>query len=392
MTSTTDIIDVGPWRAERMTGRLAREGETRDLEPKVMDLLFLLAGRRGEVVTREAILAALWPGVTVGEDTLSRTVFKLRRALDDDPKAPRYVETLPKRGYRLLAEAASPAPKRRRLWPMAAAVTALLVLGLLAWRLWPPSESEVTRRADDAYFQYTRADNEAAAVLYERALAADPRDADALAGLSNALVQQVLRWPDGAASPSVVRMDIRTALADGRTRTPTAVARLERARGLAEDAVRIAPRNSTALRALGLVLSAQGRLMEARAVYERARGVDPRAWGVMMNLAEVYDLTGEPKQATASMQAAYAAMSRAYDRESARIRPWHAALGVRIAERLAAAGDRAGAEAWYRKVLAEAPLDPAATRGLAGLLKASGRVDQAGALCADFKARTGAGC
>jgi DNA-binding winged helix-turn-helix (wHTH) protein len=391
MTSTTDIIDVGPWRAERMTGRLVRDGEIRDLEPKVMDLLFLLADRRGEVMTREAILSALWPGVTVGEDTLSRTVFKLRRALDDDPKAPRFVETLPKRGYRLLAEAASPTP-RRRLWPLAAGLAALLVLGPLVWRLTPTPVSETTRRADDAYFQYTRADNEAAVVLYERALAANPRDAEALAGLANALVQQVLRWPDGTASPSVVRMDIRTALADGRTRTPAAVARLERAHGLAEDAVRMAPRNSTALRALGLVLSAQGRLPDARAVYEKALGVDPRAWGVMMNLAEVYDLTGEPARSTASMQAAYAAMSRAYDRESARIRPWHAALGVRIAERLAAAGDRAGSEAWYRKVLAEAPLDPAATRGLAGLLKASGKADQAGALCADFKTRTGVGC
>lgn len=389
--TTADNLDIGPWRAERMTGRLVSATAVRDLEPKVMDLLFLLAQRRGEVLSRETILAALWPGVTVGEDTLSRTVFKLRRALDDDPKSPRYVETLPKRGYRLLAEAKSPTP-RRRLWSLAAGLAALLVLGVVIWRLLPTPVSETTRRADDAYFQYTRADNEAAVVLYERALTANPRDADAQAGLANALVQQVLRWPDGVASPSVVRMDIRTALADGRTCTPTAVARLERAHGLAEDAVRMAPRNSTALRALGLVLSAQGRLPEARAVYEKALGVDPRAWGVMMNLAEVYELTDEPARATASMQAAYAEMSRAYDRESARIRPWHAALGVRIAERLAAAGDRAGSEAWYRKVLAEAPLDPAATQGLAGLLRGSGKADQAGRLCADFKARTGAGC
>lgn len=389
----TDALQIGPWRAERMTGRLVGEGEVRDLEPKVMDLLFLLAGRRGEVLSREAILAALWPGVTVGEDTLSRTVFKLRRALDDDPKAPRYVETVPKRGYRLLPDQAAPAPARRTwLWPVAGGIAAVLAVAGLAWRLLPPSGSEITRRADDAYFQYSRTDNEAAAVLYERALAANPRDAEALAGLANVLVQQVLRWPHGAASPETVRIDVRTALADGRTRTPEAVRRLARARGLAEQAVALAPRNPTALRALGLALSAQGDLAAAREVYVRALKDDPQAWGVMINLSEVYDLTGQPDEALAMLQSAYAAMSRQYDRQSARIRPWHAALGVRIAEKLAAAGDREGAEAWYRKVLAEAPLDPAATRGLAKILNTAGETAQAGALCADLAARTGSGC
>lgn len=394
MTDTLQIgglLQVGEWRAERMTGRLIGAGEVRDLEPKVMDLLFLLGGRRGEVLSREAILAALWPGVTVGEDTLSRTVFKLRRALDDDPKHPRYVETLPKRGYRLLPDAAAARPRRRWPW-LAAGVVGLLALAVLVWRLLPPSGSEITRRADDAYFQYSRTDNAAAAVLYERALAANPRDADALAGLANVLVQQVLRWPRGAASPETVRIDVRTALADGRTRTPEAVRKLARARSLAEQAVALDPRNSTALRALGLTLSAQGELAAAREVYVRALKDDPQAWGVMINLSEVYDLTGRPAEALAMLKSAYEAMSRQYDRQSARIRPWHAALGVRIAETLARSGDRDGAEAWYRKVLAEAPLDPAATRGLAGVLGQAGETVQAKALCEELKARTGLSC
>src|SRR5438270_13793337 len=52
-------------------------------------------------------MAALWPGVIVGEDSLARTVSKLRQALGDDAKAPRYIETIAKRGYRLLVEVES---------------------------------------------------------------------------------------------------------------------------------------------------------------------------------------------------------------------------------------------------------------------------------------------
>jgi hypothetical protein len=86
-------------------------------------------------------------------------------------------------------------------------------------------------------------------------------------------------------------------------------------------------------------------------------------------------------------------MGRVYDRSSARIRPWHARLGVGIAERYMTRGDRSAAETWYRTVLAHYPLDPPATRGLAELLRASGDSAEAGRLCAELAQRTaGKGC
>ncbi|KAF1717141.1 hypothetical protein CSC74_08140 [Pseudoxanthomonas yeongjuensis] len=66
-----------------------------------MDLLFVLAAHAGQVVTREQLMTRLWPGLVVGEDSLARTVSKLRQSLGDDAKAPRYIETIAKRGYRL---------------------------------------------------------------------------------------------------------------------------------------------------------------------------------------------------------------------------------------------------------------------------------------------------
>ena len=89
-------LQVGEWRADRASGELTGPSGTTRLEPKVADLLFLLAGDRGQVVTRERLLEALWPGLVVGDDVLARTVFKLRQALGDDAKSPRYVETIAK--------------------------------------------------------------------------------------------------------------------------------------------------------------------------------------------------------------------------------------------------------------------------------------------------------
>ena len=83
--------------------RLSRGDQTARLEPKVMEVLVYLASHPGEVVTREALEAAVWAGSVVGYDTLTGVIQKLRRAFDDDPKNPRIIETLSKKGYRLMA-------------------------------------------------------------------------------------------------------------------------------------------------------------------------------------------------------------------------------------------------------------------------------------------------
>src|SRR5689334_18910279 len=116
MDEQADAILVGEWVARRRSGELISEGRTERLEPKAMDLLFLLASMPGEAFSKDAIMERVWPGVVVGEDTLARAVSRLRKALGDDAKTPRYIETLHKRGYRLIADvgAAEAAPKTAR--------------------------------------------------------------------------------------------------------------------------------------------------------------------------------------------------------------------------------------------------------------------------------------
>ncbi len=81
---------------------IADDKSTR-IEPKAMRVLTLLAENAGQVVTRQALEDEVWTDLVVGPDALTNTVIKLRRALGDDAKNARFIETIPKTGYRLIA-------------------------------------------------------------------------------------------------------------------------------------------------------------------------------------------------------------------------------------------------------------------------------------------------
>jgi len=94
---------VGDWQVDPPSGRLRRGNEEVKLEPRVMDLLVQLALHPGEVMSRETLEAKVWPGMVVGYDAISQSMIKLRKALQDDSRDPRYIETISKKGYRLIA-------------------------------------------------------------------------------------------------------------------------------------------------------------------------------------------------------------------------------------------------------------------------------------------------
>jgi Tol biopolymer transport system component/DNA-binding winged helix-turn-helix (wHTH) protein len=83
--------------------RVVAADQTFQVEPKIMGVLVLLAARPGQVVAKEEILASVWEGVFVTDDVLVRAIGELRRLFDDDAEAPRVIETIRKRGYRLVA-------------------------------------------------------------------------------------------------------------------------------------------------------------------------------------------------------------------------------------------------------------------------------------------------
>jgi DNA-binding winged helix-turn-helix (wHTH) protein/TolB-like protein len=144
----TATLQVGDWTVEPALNQLSAPGKTVKLEPKAMALLRYLAERPGQVVRRDALLAAVWPGVVVGDDSLTQAVIKLRKALGDVADSPTYIQTIPKGGYRLVAPvvcpgklAAAPQPEsippavktRRAAWLAAAGVVALLLAVTGVW-------------------------------------------------------------------------------------------------------------------------------------------------------------------------------------------------------------------------------------------------------------------
>ena len=88
-----------------------------------MDLLAFLATTGGRVVSKDEIIDAVWEGRFIAESTLTRSIADLRRALGDDQRCPQYIETIAKRGYRLVASIADAAgvPSHRRRRSTAAA-------------------------------------------------------------------------------------------------------------------------------------------------------------------------------------------------------------------------------------------------------------------------------
>ena len=94
---------LAEWTIEPQLNNLERNGHTVRLEPKVMQVLVCLADHRGELVPKEQLIRAVWADTFVTDEVLTRCISELRKALNDDPKQPRFIETIPKGGYRLIA-------------------------------------------------------------------------------------------------------------------------------------------------------------------------------------------------------------------------------------------------------------------------------------------------
>ncbi len=95
---------VGKWFVAPSLNRVMRDGDEVQLAFKAMDLLICLAERAGELVEKRELVDTVWQTEFVADNTLTKRIAELREALGDDAREPRYIETIPKRGYRLIAE------------------------------------------------------------------------------------------------------------------------------------------------------------------------------------------------------------------------------------------------------------------------------------------------
>lgn len=95
---------VGDTEVEPRRNRILVTGEERPVEPLVMRVLVRLVEDAGSVVTRDELIESVWPDGFAGDASLSRAIWGLRKALGDNADSPRFVETIPRVGYRLIAD------------------------------------------------------------------------------------------------------------------------------------------------------------------------------------------------------------------------------------------------------------------------------------------------
>ncbi len=146
-------FQVGEWRVEPTLNQIVRETEPEGvvkLEPKAMQVLVYLAERPGEVVDKESVIRDVWDGAFVSNEVLTNAIWELRRALGDDARSSVFIQTIPKRGYRLVSPVSGVGESEKVLPPRSdgrwAAALAVVVAGAAAWLLWPePAKKEVTR-------------------------------------------------------------------------------------------------------------------------------------------------------------------------------------------------------------------------------------------------------
>jgi Tol biopolymer transport system component/DNA-binding winged helix-turn-helix (wHTH) protein len=143
-----DVFVVGDWRVDPSLRTVTGPSGEAHLEPKLMQVLLLLAEHQGQVISKERLLQTVWPDTFVGDDVLSRAISELRRVFGDDSRAPRYIQTIPKNGYRLVAPVSAMPPALRRPsaisrrvsfhavgWALAAtAISILAVWAVVQWR------------------------------------------------------------------------------------------------------------------------------------------------------------------------------------------------------------------------------------------------------------------
>lgn len=299
-----DHLQIGDWIVEPSTGLLHCAGQKERLEPRVMSVLCLLASEPGRVFSKQELFDQVW-GVAIVEDvTLSRCISDLRRALGDDARKPRYIETIPKKGYRLIAgvdqESGAPEPEVSpseteggKKMVLGAAVAVLAVLGFIFWmvagrekidEIGPPQLSayDYYLQGRDHYKKYRRAENEQAIELYRLAIEADPSFALGHAGLANALALQEGNfgvpgdWSRQAMESAARALELQPDLAEGHkamAHVLTVQERYGEATNHFLQALETRPDYREAISGLGLTLYLQGEFVDGLAQIQKAHSL-----------------------------------------------------------------------------------------------------------------------
>jgi DNA-binding winged helix-turn-helix (wHTH) protein len=244
------MIRFGPFQIDSRTWLLTQGGQPVDLSPRLVEILGFIVSRGGEIVTKDELLEKFWPDVHITENTLTRAIADIRKAIGDAATEPTYLQTAARRGYRFVGSAGSTsATGSRTADPFQDWVKGRLAL-----------DSLDASRLDDA----VRA--------FERTAVELPAYAPAHAGLANAYLLQYERTRFGSEPNREL---------------------LARATRAAREATSIDATLGEAWAVLGYLLSAAGQSEEGQAAARRATALEPDNWRHHYRLA--YGTWGEER-------------------------------------------------------------------------------------------------
>lgn len=186
---------LAEWLVEPDLNTVRRNGETVHLQPKVMKVLVCLAQRSGQLVSKEELLNSVWAETFVGDDVLKRSISELRRVFGDDVQAPSIIQTIPKRGYRLVASVrpftvpvAPPAPAGDQPSKAAVRTRSILVLAISSLVLLVVAAAVLYQRKQRSPTQANSIRIRSLAVLPLENLSADPEQAYFSEGMTDGLI------------------------------------------------------------------------------------------------------------------------------------------------------------------------------------------------------------
>ena len=229
-------MHFGPFALDERTWLLARDGSAVDLSPRLVEILAFFAARPGVIVTKEELLERFWPDVHIAENTLTRAIADIRKAIGDDASQPGFLQTVARRGYRFIGGPSAESDDVFAAW-----VKGRLALDSLDLARLP-----------------------GAIETFERAAAELPSYAPAHAGLANAYLLQA----EATRSKSAPNYDL-----------------LARAIATARRACTLDATLGEGWAVLGHLLSAAGKTGESQAAARRATALEPTNWRHQYRLA-----------------------------------------------------------------------------------------------------------
>lgn len=332
-----DDFRIHEWLVQPELNVINSKDSSARIEPRVMEVLVYLAKNADQVVTKDTLMQTIWGGRFVTEEVITTSIFELRRALGDDARNPRFIQTIPKKGYRLIAPVIfteeqttadqssvgveskpnDSVPRSSRLWKTAAAgATLMMFLALIVLKttLWPLTVSNngrldartVNPQAIESYTKgrdlWARRNEDAlkkAIKQFEHAIQLDPNYALAYTGLADSYImletQNYLRREEAgpaakAAALTALQMD--ESLAEAHASLALVKLSYDWDWSGAEQefkrAIALNPNYAMAHNWYSQYLLAAGRTDECLREIKMASDLDPRSLAIRMTAGLIY--------------------------------------------------------------------------------------------------------